>query len=150
MAHKLRIAVSVLFGLLTVAISVLWMRSYRYSEAIGCFSGYLKVSAWSASGHAAFRASKLPADFPTQLAFDTEPMRSGIDKIFESRCNAAGFWYYSDANSYHLYFPYWSLALMSVVLAACSAPITRFSLRMLLIATTLVAIALGLSVWLAR
>jgi hypothetical protein len=48
------------------------------------------------------------------------------------------------------YVPHWTLALIACLLAAASWLPGRFSLRTLLIATTLVAISLGLVAWALR
>jgi len=78
-------------------------------------------------------------------------MRDEIIEIFDSRCNAAGFWFDSDADSCRVYLPYWTMALVALALAAGSAPtVPQFSLRTLLIGMTLVAVVLGLAVWAVR
>ena len=46
--------------------------------------------------------------------------------------------------------PYWFLVALGVILAAASWVRWRFTLRTLLIVTTLVAVVLGLIVWLVR
>jgi hypothetical protein len=46
--------------------------------------------------------------------------------------------------------PFWLMAIVTSVLAAAPWVPSRFSLRTLLIATTLVAVLLGLIVWLSR
>jgi hypothetical protein len=56
--------------------------------------------------------------------------------------------YMEDSQVYRLRLPYWCLILISVAFAAVPWIHWRFSLRTLLIATTLVAVVLGLVVWL--
>jgi hypothetical protein len=52
--------------------------------------------------------------------------------------------------NYLLMFPHWFLVLLSAAFATAPWIRWRFSLRTLLIATTLVAVVLGLIVWAAR
>jgi hypothetical protein len=86
-----------------------------------------------------FGGSKLPANPIETLIPDGKPIGMGIRTV--TRNTGRG-----------LEFPYWFLALISVALTAATAPWKlvswRFSLRTLLIATTLVALVLGLIVWL--
>ena len=49
-----------------------------------------------------------------------------------------------------LFIPYWMLVLLSVAIASAPWLPWRFTLRTLLIATTLVALVLGMIVWLSR
>jgi hypothetical protein len=59
-----------------------------------------------------------------------------------------GFCISREANISFIYFPYWFSILLVTTLAALPWLRWRFSLRTLLIATTLVAVVLGLIVWL--
>ena len=54
----------------------------------------------------------------------------------------------SDATSSILYIPFWFLVMLSAAVGTIPWLTYRFSLRTLLIATTLVAVVLGLIVWL--
>lgn len=49
--RKLRIAASLFFGLLTVAILVLWVRSYWYWDSLQTISGYRIFGLLSDSGY---------------------------------------------------------------------------------------------------
>ncbi len=53
-------------------------------------------------------------------------------------------------DSDYFYLPLWFVALPAALLASIAWLPNRFSLRTLLIATTLVAVVLGLFVWLAK
>ena len=52
--------------------------------------------------------------------------------------------------TYYFVAPYWILFLVASAIASVAWLTSRFSLRTLLIATTLVAAGLGLFVWLGR
>jgi hypothetical protein len=55
-----------------------------------------------------------------------------------------------DSQVYRLRLPYWCLILISVAFAAVPWIHWRFSLRTLLIATTLIAVVLGLIVYVSQ
>lgn len=55
MVRKLRTAVSMFFGVLTVALCVLWVRSYWLNEVVTCsFGGGQAVTFGTGQGHAYF------------------------------------------------------------------------------------------------
>jgi hypothetical protein len=136
--RKLRIAWSVAWGVVAVLLIVLWVRSYdrgyRFWEqqagieaGIGAEGG--TVFCWrmdrSADGHADFpwTFTKWNAGrFPRQFVFEHSTFGTA------TQC------------------PTWVLLIM-VAAAGSTAWVRRFSLRTLLIVTTLVAVVLGLIVW---
>jgi hypothetical protein len=155
--RKLRIAWSVAWGILAVLLIVLWVRSYRIREVyfgevrsaekvyeIDSLRGNLQLILldWEVNiprirtdvaGHSTFPVDADPVT--EQYAFHYELDRTELRGIF--RLIVAT--------------PYWFLTSMFVV--AASLPWLRqlrwrFTTRTLLIATTLIAIGLGLIVWL--
>jgi hypothetical protein len=138
--RKLRIAWSVAWGLAAVLLIVLWVRSYRYNY---CFSGQAAgiesgirtdigtVTCWRMD-----RTTLGHADFPWRL----KKVYPGYvrPQIFED-----------PEFGFAVTCPSWLLVV--VILAIAGAPwVRRFSLRTLLIATTLVAVVLGVIVWTTR
>jgi hypothetical protein len=138
MARKLRIAASVFFAVVAVAFCVLWVRSYWYHELVLC-------------------------SFDQQ--FSTIPEES-VDPWIVYRQPASDWWAGEEgpwrAQSWGGFYvnlrqtpivvaPYWFWLLIPATLAAMfwRNPLPRFSLRALLFTTTLVAVVLGLGVWLA-
>ena len=150
--RKLRIAWSIACAIACVLLVVLWMRSYQWVEAIRltaapnggaiqCLSipGRLAIgtfkfaSPWSfyrmsASEWQGVMTRSPVSDFPSPI-WGGRLQNSIVDQVF---------------------MPYWILVLSSVVIASVPWLRWRFSLRTLLIATTLVAVVLGLAVWLSR
>jgi len=154
--RRIRIAVSVFFGILTIAICTLWVRSYF---AIDQFSG--------TSGHRFYHGGIHTGEIGLAAVVPTSPEKiawSWYSEPVETRPTlySQGVGYRVTrlpfgridrfANGWHVVFTLRSLFLSScIILAAVWIRYTpRFSLRILLIATTLVAAVLGLSVWLAR
>jgi hypothetical protein len=157
MKRRLRIAVSVFFALVAVAFAVLWVRSYycgdtvvlgisdhrgfvadsssgvlfvNYLHEFGSETGTPKVVLskwWVGSGP--------PGDFLTSWGYSIRPFQ---------------FKRYAVSGNAYVTFPHLLLACIGGTLAVVSWFQFRFSLRTLLIATTLVAIVLGLAVWAGR
>jgi hypothetical protein len=149
--HKLRIAWSVLCGIACVLLIVLWVQSYWWTQ-VGSPPLTTKWSVWLGS-------------YPGVVAIGVRPQLSGDDST-PLTMDADDWWlvqqlrgsppYSSRIFGYFGYsggvvaLPYWFAVFVSAISA--SAPwLTRldwrFSLRTLLIATTLVAVVLGLIVW---
>ena len=149
--RKLRIAWSVGCGILCVLLIVLWVRSYNRGDilqapvsttrGIGFTSlrGWVKFSSFRTTGNGSWRMSSQHAD---------EAMRP-YGEFFEAQQNHWKFGTHMLKGTYAIMMPHWFILL--------TAPLAgvpwinrskRFSLRTLLIATTLVAVVLGLIVWL--
>ena len=146
MARTLRIVVSVFFGVLTVALCVLWVRSKARVTEMYFGSSPYRVSIASADGLCgiAFTPDSGPVPHSGPL---TDEMKEELAKR-----NPYGFGW---ARSPHVGFiiPFWLLTILSGFTAAGihHKHLSRqFSLRTLLIATTLVAVVLGLAVWAVR
>ncbi|MGD9632266.1 MAG: hypothetical protein AB7G28_25845 [Pirellulales bacterium] len=151
MARRIRIAASVFFGLLTVALCVLWVRSYwRVYSVVLPFSNVHQLIVMSSPGVIYF-------------SFDSSGDQHNWDAFTLSVDESASeYWakwpkwrwlLYArpgEANrDLAIFVATWFPILLSFALTICTwLPFRRFSLRTLLIATTLVAVALGLEVWL--
>jgi hypothetical protein len=144
MSRRLRIAASLLLAALVVA---LWVRSYWYSESIVTTK---TPTAWALgtiegrliSGR--FRQGIVNNRREWQLS--RSPSRG------ESKIRSLSFGFDYSGNERSIAVPFWSiLAAIAVCWLPASWPSVRlqFSLRALFITTTLIAILLGLFVWLA-
>jgi hypothetical protein len=154
----------VFFGLLAVLLCVLWARSYWWIDqlvypisTVNCF-GLTSVQGQLDLGMSVFpldggwiRLDVKDLDNPPMNVsiFSFSASGPGKQKVFPR----LQFHRNLDPNLiYEFVLPYWLLVLISGFV--CAAPqITwskRFSLRTLLIATTLVAVGLGLVVWASR
>ena len=127
--RKLRIAWSVGCAIACALLVVLWIRSYWWRDTMG--GAYFVVD--SINGHVIFYDS------------------AGINKpnlpILTLQTVPHGDWTLPPG-FVRSEVPHWALVLSAGVLAGAVWIPTRFSLRTLLVATTLVAIVLGLIVWL--
>jgi hypothetical protein len=136
----------VFFGLLTVALVVLWVRSYKrldivsnnsYDFLLNSSNGYVLLSRSGSSG--------LPGKID---GWNVSTLEAESDLVVPPS------FYWKRSNDFYVVSPHWvplsMTAVAAVLVASIPAPLIRsFSLRTLLIATTLVATMLGLGVWLA-
>jgi hypothetical protein len=137
MPRKLRIAVSVFFGLLTVALCVLWVRSYSWFDSYNI-------------GRHRFTALAGWIYVDEQFAFTGVRDRSwqyhldGKNKyvLFELGASAT-----ATPQGIGQGLPFLLIFFVGLMLGGMPwLPLRRFSLRAMLIATTLVAVVLGLIV----
>ena len=154
----LRIAWTVFCGIACVLLIVLWVRSYKTTD----FVQYGLSKSGAVIGISVFGRLWIDFDssFPvanaeyTPFALD----RTTIGELYFERNTwdfsgeVLGFRWTSGNGYWQLTIPDWATLLLTISLAAL--PWLRwpkqFSLRTLLIATTLVAVVLGLIVWAAR
>jgi Na+/melibiose symporter-like transporter len=148
--RKLRIAWSVFCGVAAVLLIVLWVRSYWWYDTIGGQGPASEYSFALSHGFLSVWGSPnlLSPQGLTKIAFVTRP--AGAEPFVSS-------WrpYYLSVptSGEQLLIPLWIFVLAFGTAAAvpwlpCWSK--RFSLRTLLIATTLVAVVLGLIVWQVR
>ena len=155
--RKLRIAWSVLWGLLAVLLLVLWMRSYHYGTH---YQHLLSTTHWVTSD------TRVGRVYISWRAGDPKNLRQGlfVEEIddetratlerMHSQNDTLGFAFHhhafpaADVRAVTL--PYWFLVLLTATLAPLPWLPWKFSLCTLLIATTLVAVVLGLVVAVLR
>lgn len=139
--RRLRIAASVFCAVVAVALCVLWVRSYwRRDHVQGPWRDSGTINFWSSPGQLTIGTVRKPSSswhlktlkYPD--AWLPPPVRWGWGG------NALGT---------TVYFPQRVLVVVFALLSAAPWIRPRFSLRDLLIATTLVAVVLGLEVWAA-
>lgn len=131
--RRTRITASLFFAVLTVTLCMLWVRSFHWDDAITRMAPNLQVIA-SEYGDLVFLD-----DHDTWGS--KRPWRYRSEKIDEPQYMA---WWMGTRVS-HLY-PAAFFAALAIMTFPYSA---RFSLRAMLIATTLAAVVLGLGVWAA-
>jgi hypothetical protein len=158
--RKLRIAWAVFWGLACVLLIVLWVRSYqvwdspfgpllkRWELQFNSVRGYLLTGIRFAPSNASheWKWRTFHAD-----RFTDQQISGSIVWKFNRSISALGFGAVQTNQSWHVYVPYWALALCAV--GASLLPIhwfARFNLRTLLIATTLVAVVLGAAVYVSN
>ena len=148
--RNLRIAWSAVWGLVTVLLLVLWVWSYWRYGMIQCKSsnragswGFLVCSVNGRLGGWFEFSSIAPRTWPSWNAgsWSLEEAHEGPATLRDLTH------FYFNARSFAI--PYWFLFLAAGALSFPSAvsQLYRFSLRTLLITTTLIAIVLGRVVW---
>lgn len=132
--RKLRIAWSVALGSVAMLLACMWMRSYwLHEETAGSISGSKILSITSDRG---------------EFAFGIVTNRPHIDfkYVKAAPTNQFSRWrlqYVSAGDAWVVFIPYWFPTLVFGTFAAVPWIRCRYSVRTLLIATTLVAVALG-------
>jgi hypothetical protein len=142
--RKLRIAWSVAWGIAAVLLVVLWVRSYSGVD------GFLVPRTNScglrlASFHG--RIGGEPDDTATEWRWLSETVNlDGFDWVKWDRATPR--WILKNDGTISV--PHWFPISIAGILSAAQWLPRRFTVRTLLIATTLVAVGLGLIVWLSR
>ena len=146
----LRIAVSTVCGILCVLLIVLWARSYNCRDDIMGFPFGHHVKMSSLDGRMRCAVSRQvwtshPWHFST-LSSDTQ---GNLQGWAQHPSATMGFQVVLSANWLTVGVPHWFIAALSVICAAALWPnwSRRFSLRTLLIATTLIAVVLATAVF---
>ena len=140
--RKLRIAWSVVWGLAAVLLIVLWVRSYWWMDQLG--------SPWSRTR--ILMVGSLEGGLLVQVPFHDWGYRWNVKSYSLKSGGRSSFRFGSEFRRIPDGFclPHSSLVVLYATLAAVSWLPWRFTLRTLLIATTLVAVVLGLIVWTTR
>lgn len=138
--RKLRITWTVAWGVVAVLLCVLWVLSYRWTSDFSTSWFGKRWSFHSNSGQLfiilIYERGDLPGLFPPQLT-----IRPVTTRFEFSRYGA----------SFYARMPHCFLTIIAAMIAALPwLIVARFSLRTLLIATTLVAVVMGLVVHMAK
>jgi hypothetical protein len=146
----LGIAWSMGCGLLCVLVIASWIRSYRVADSASLqITGTRSLNANSVQGVISIESMYWNEEItPFELNFDIEATPIDAAELLESRTSfdwemARG----ADGGSHELFLPHWCPVLLLAMFAAAPWFKWRFTLRTLLIATTLIAVVLGLAVW---
>ena len=169
MTHKLRITATVLFGVLTVALVVLWVRSYwRMDQLIYCVSPVNYVACTTMQGQLVFGKSNDPinrqvfkdawtwrgfamADWDAALSSPvayfpvSAPGPHNPELVPLPRFSSQPFLVPTPGiTCYEVMLPYWLLVLSTVSIATVLIR-RNFSLRNFAIATALFSVILGVA-----
>jgi hypothetical protein len=157
--RKLRIAFSAMCGVLCLLLIVLWVRSYRHWDFGGSHNGFLdhwttrfdSISGILRIEHSA--AHKMANMLKARIGYAYEWKFITLEESLPlaARTQQRLQWKINSENQ-EVIVPYWCLTLICGIVGAVPwiRWKLRFSLRTLLIATTLVAVALGLIAWLGN
>jgi hypothetical protein len=141
--RRLRIAVSVFFAVVAVALAALWVRSYSRCDML----------AHDGMTHSTFGSNW---GYAYLIRMDAKSMQNQRRQAgwrhsaMESHERPAKFEWVDVAPVFQITVPYWFLVLMAVVLSCSPWTPPRVSVRTFLIATTLVALVLGLALYAGR
>ena len=143
--RRVRIAVSAFFAMVTVALVVLWVRSYWYVEQVLCTVDEHFIFIGSLPG--VFGFSILAEESVDPWIIYRLPTREWL-------ASGEGLWLEQSWGGFHISYihgpvvmaPYWCWLLIPAMLTAMPwlHRLKRFSLRTIHIATTLAAVVLGL------
>jgi hypothetical protein len=164
--RKLRIAWSATCGVFCLLLISLWVQSYWWcdilekrtaSQLFQIESRTGRISVWEFNPGAGF--SRPPSYLPLLLNagsigqfYSRRPVAFASQRPYWHQASTWAFGRFGSKTDRVVFIPFWFPALIP---AACAAVpwlhwSKRFGLRTLLIATTLVAVALGLIVWFGR
>jgi 4-amino-4-deoxy-L-arabinose transferase-like glycosyltransferase len=142
----LRIAVSVFFAILGVASIGMWVRSHFCYDNLNDIRGHWAAQIGSNDGTVHFMENWFPPGLNTRPLNGPDGWR--VDTFTMQESSDSFGWIYAK-DQILLQCPYWLITPL-IAAAACLPWIKRFSLRTMLVVTALVAVLLGLVVWLAR
>jgi hypothetical protein len=143
--RKLRIAWSVGCGIACVLLIVLWVRSYTPTDELKLPIGFLHFAHFD-TYHGELRVLSFVTSTPRGFDYDHVDVADLGNTPYAKR----RFYFARPENSwgiFELWLPFWFLSLVGTGIAVLPWLPWRFSLRTLLIATTIVAVVLGLVVW---
>ena len=125
-------------------LCVLWVRSYWSQDVAFVMSGGHRIQGMSLSGSVFLARVE---ESGSERNFLTGPIFAPKTKINAPQFSFLGFVVKKQSNATSIVIPYWLLAISCACVAPAAWRDWRFSLRTLLIATTLVALLLGLFAW---
>jgi hypothetical protein len=148
--RKLRIGWSVAWGVVAVLIGLLWVRSYSWWDnvewpAMHTHSVYLV----SLQGRFGVGVGSVDPQFVVS-GFTSDEITDAVEMLPAFHNSPPSFSFDVAGDRLDIVFPHWFGVIFCGALSVVPWLPYRFSLRTLLIATTLVAVALGLIVWAGR
>jgi hypothetical protein len=146
--RKLRIAWSAGWGICRLLLFALWVRSYWWRDTIKCPTSNILIAS-SVEGRLQSNVLDQNTDFgwPVGWVRLSRPVRL-LPRL--TQIGRTSWTYQINSHDVFLSVPHWFPVLLLGMFAAAPWLPWQFSLRTLLIATTLVAVALGIIVWSLR
>jgi hypothetical protein len=149
--RKVRIAWSVAWDLAAVLLIMLWVRSYWWTDSIWRYTPTGGTRIDSSYGKIIVKVASVTGKVPA-VVVDTKSVKNTLttEAAYFRMTFYVGFLFRHNAIGFDLFVPYWFLASAFATVATVPWIRCRFTVRTLLIATTLVALVLGLAVYVAR
>jgi hypothetical protein len=145
--RKLRIAWSVVWGVVALLTCVLWMRSYSHVTMLWRMNpSNLLTAIISESGDIWIDRYSSDVIEPHGWQLSDKPQLASHVVIPNAFVHGQFRWNWTPSQI-NLKVPHWLLTSLAAALSTGPWLCWRFSLRTLLIATTLIAVVLGLVVW---
>ena len=153
--RRVRIAWTAFWAILAVSFVFMWIRGYWAADSMSLNTSGKSYDVQSVRSMIVLKyynpkssntRARLSA---TRFHVRSTPLGSDYNHIFQDARKTLGF-LYSDSKAQYFVVPYRFPTLVSAALAALPWVKRKFSLRTMLIATTLLAVVLGLAVWAAR
>lgn len=147
--RKLRIGFAATCVLTCVLLVVSWVRSDTWGEAYAWDVGQVYCSASYLRGVIVLHAidARHRGDLTTGYSWGPAP-RQRLDKTFPTYFY--GFYFRKAPEGLSLVVPMWFLIVVGFGCAVAPWFAWRFSIRTLLMATTVIAVVLGIAVWLSK
>lgn len=153
MARRVRITVSVFFAVLTVLLCALWVQSYRHGLALSWAStSNFVYGGVSIAGEVRYAVVSFPTLRPIVPGWT---LSAGGDLAHEEPALQFGprFEWSNGRHGLRLIVPHWCLVAIAATAFVSSSVLwvpwsKQFRLRTLFIVMTLVAVLLGLGIWL--
>jgi hypothetical protein len=150
MFRKLRIAFSVVCGIVCLLLILLWARSYWATDLISRIDSR-KIATTFGSQYGALYFAHFDAEIAyTGTGNSSAPRQWAYKSLGGYHANNGLFVWKRSESSLKAALPHWAVAILALMIGAGSWLPWRFSLRSLLIATTLVALLLGAVVYALR
>ena len=143
-----RILISLLFFIACIVYTALWVRSYRTRDLIWMhYSGDNLIRMVSVEGRVVLSIKTYQG---TRRSLQRYRSRAGIGTDYKDDFGKTpNSWWFQilrwQSGLTEIHIPLWFPVLSAAILSAVVTPIRRFSLRALLIVTTLVAVILGIA-----
>jgi hypothetical protein len=141
--RKLRIAWSVVCGVVGLCLMALWVRSYSTIDMISRMDGRKIATTFASQDGTLFFAHFDAAIAYKSSSNSTAPRDWAYKSLDGYRLNNGPFVFERDQTSIYIVLPHWLFAIGTVLIGAIPWFHWQFSLRALLIAVTLVAVMLG-------
>ncbi len=149
--RKLRITWSVVWGLLAILLMALWVRSFWLTDLVSRIDSR-KIATTIGSQHGVVYFAHFNAEISYRNTGNSSAPRPWAYKSLRGYTANKGLfvWKRRIPTSLYVALPHWLIATAAIMIGASSWLPWQFSLRTLLIATTLIAVVLGLVVYAAK
>ena len=152
--RKLRIAWSATWGVVAMLLCVMWVRSYWRNDMLSISREATVISLWGDMSLCSQepKGRLMPWSIVSERIEGTawEHEKHVTESLLRSGAMFRKGFYISHNGRSAVAIPHWLLAIAAAAITPLPWVPFRFSLRTLLIATTLVAVGMGLIVWAAR